>query len=319
MNGKKNLINKLNKNKIDSFEYNSLSRQIIKNKDYLDLKSLKIAFFSNYTIEILEPYLIVALAKEGYFLDASYNNYGMIENNVFDAESNIYKNNYDIFFIDLKFEDIFPDFNNYQFNLTEKKLEEMILSFDNYMTSLLDSIRNNFKSNLLISNFTSNADKIESNLMTSLKVSRYDLIYQANNTLKKILSNYSQAYIHDFYTFSLNYGFKNFLDVKMAYLAAVPIKSEYQSKLAYSFANTILSFLHVPKKCLVCDLDNTLWGGVLGEDGYENIQLGDSFPGNIYKDFQKSILNLRKIGIFIAIASKNNENEVISFMKKKMA
>ena len=74
MNGKKNLINKLDKNKIDNFEYNSLSRHITKNKDYLDLKSLKIAFFSNYTIEILEPYLIVELAKKGYFLNASYNN-----------------------------------------------------------------------------------------------------------------------------------------------------------------------------------------------------------------------------------------------------
>lgn len=315
MNGKKNLINKLDKNKIDNFEYNSLSRHITKNKDYLDLKTLKIAFFSNYTIEILEPYLIVELAKKGYFLNASYNNYGMIENNVFNSESNIYKNNFDIFFIDLKFEDIFPDFNNYQFNLTEKKAEELISSFYNYMTSLLDSIRNNYKSNVIISNFTSNADKIESSLMNSLKVSRYDLIYKANNTLKKILSKYSQTYFYDFYTFSLNHGFKNFLDAKMAYLAAVPIKIEYQSKLAYSFSNTIQSILQVPKKCLVCDLDNTLWGGVLGEDGYENIQLGDSFPGNIYKDFQKSILNLREIGIFIAIASKNNKDEVISFMQ----
>lgn len=315
MSGKKNLINKLDENNIDNSEYNSLSRQIIKNKNYLNLKSLKIAFFSNYTIEILEPYLMVELAKKGYFLNASYNSYGMIENNVFNAESNIYQNKFDIFFIDLKFEDIFPDFNNYQFNLTEKKAEDLVLSFSNYMISLLDSIRNNFKSNVLISNFTSSADKIESSLMNSLKISRYDLIYRINNTLKKIVSDYPQNFIHDFYTFSLNYGFKNFLDVKMSYLADVPIKMEYQSKLSYSFSNTIFSVLQVPKKCLVCDLDNTLWGGILGEDGYESIQLGDSFPGNIYKDFQKTILNLREIGIFIAIASKNNKDEVINFMK----
>ena len=151
--------------------------------------------------------------------------------------------------------------------------------------------------------------------MNNLKISRYDLIYRINNILKKIISNYPQIYIHDFYTFSLNNGFQNFLDTKMSYLAAIPIKLEYQSKLSCSFSNTMISILAVPKKCLVCDLDNTLWGGILGEDGCKNIQLGDSFPGNIYKDFQKYILSLRKIGIFIAISSKNNEDEVLKFMK----
>ena len=100
MSGKNNLINKINKSIIDNNEYNTLSREIKKNKNYLDLKTLKIAFFSNYTIEILEPYLTVELAKKGYLLNACYNSYGMIENNCLTAESNIYKNNFDIFFID---------------------------------------------------------------------------------------------------------------------------------------------------------------------------------------------------------------------------
>ena len=121
MHGNKDQILNLNKIKIDNSEYNSLSRQIIKNKDILYLKDLKIAFFSNYTLEILEPYLIVEFAKQGYLLSANYNTYGMIESKLFDAESDVYKNSFDLFFIDLKFEDIFSDFNNYQINLNEKK------------------------------------------------------------------------------------------------------------------------------------------------------------------------------------------------------
>jgi FkbH-like protein len=64
------------------------------------------------------------------------------------------------------------------------------------------------------------------------------------------------------------------------------------------------------KKCLVLDLDNTLWGGVLGEDGIEGIKLGNSYPGNVFKAFQNMLLEASKFGVLLTIVSKNNEDEV---------
>ena len=64
------------------------------------------------------------------------------------------------------------------------------------------------------------------------------------------------------------------------------------------------------KKCLVLDCDNTLWGGVVGEDGVDGIHLSDDMPGRAYVEFQKQILELRKSGIFIALSSKNNPEAV---------
>lgn len=64
-----------------------------------------------------------------------------------------------------------------------------------------------------------------------------------------------------------------------------------------------------PKKVLVLDLDNTLWGGVIGDDGLENIELGDTSPkGEAFKSFQKAIKKLKERGILLAICSKNNED-----------
>ena len=60
----------------------------------------------------------------------------MIENNVFNSESNIYKNNFDIF-IDLKFEDVFPDFNSYKFTLTEKKSKRIIIIIQKLYNQLI--------------------------------------------------------------------------------------------------------------------------------------------------------------------------------------
>ncbi len=61
------------------------------------------------------------------------------------------------------------------------------------------------------------------------------------------------------------------------------------------------------RKCLVVDLDNTLWGGVVGEDGVAKVQIGGSFPGNVYAALQRQILSLIERGVILAINSKNDE------------
>ncbi len=61
------------------------------------------------------------------------------------------------------------------------------------------------------------------------------------------------------------------------------------------------------KKCIVLDADNTLWGGIIGEDGMEGIALGEDFPGSAYRAFQKHLLHLKNKGVLLAVASRNNE------------
>ena len=66
----------------------------------------------------------------------------------------------------------------------------------------------------------------------------------------------------------------------------------------------------VRKKCLVLDLDNTLWGGVLGEDGIDGIRLGGDYPGKAYTYWQQALLQLAGSGVILAVCSKNNESDV---------
>lgn len=65
------------------------------------------------------------------------------------------------------------------------------------------------------------------------------------------------------------------------------------------------------KKCLVLDLDNTLWGGVLGEDGTDGILLGGDYPGKAYSYWQRALLELSRNGVILALCSKNNEADVV--------
>jgi FkbH-like protein len=69
------------------------------------------------------------------------------------------------------------------------------------------------------------------------------------------------------------------------------------------------------KKCLVLDLDNTLWGGILGEDGMENLKLSLTPPGNSFVAFQRAILDLYERGIILAVNSRNNLDEAMEAIK----
>ena len=64
------------------------------------------------------------------------------------------------------------------------------------------------------------------------------------------------------------------------------------------------------KKCLVLDLDNTLWGGVLGEDGVDGIKLGGDYPGKAFSYWQQALLQLANNGVILTVCSKNNEADV---------
>ena len=86
-----------------------------------------------------------------------------------------------------------------------------------------------------------------------------------------------------------------------------PCSSALLVELAREAAQLILSFKRAPKKVLVLDLDNTLWGGVVADDGVEGIELGDTSPrGEAFKAFQKYIVSLKQRGVLLAVCSKND-------------
>ncbi len=91
------------------------------------------------------------------------------------------------------------------------------------------------------------------------------------------------------------------------------------SSLARKIARSIGPMFVPPKKVLVTDLDNTLWGGVLGEIGPEKLATGRNDYTGRYRQYQKLLKNLRSRGIILAIASKNNESDVIAAFSHRAA
>jgi FkbH-like protein len=140
------------------------------------------------------------------------------------------------------------------------------------------------------------------------------LEYKYENLWLERLEKYIKEHVNT-YRFPLKniiteHGRNAVYSQKMWYLASNRF-SVTGEKLLVNRVQEFIRPLHiVPKKCLVLDLDNTLWGGVIGEDGVDGIQLEDHGEGARFSDFQKLIKEIGARGILLAIISKNNSTDV---------
>jgi FkbH-like protein len=105
-------------------------------------------------------------------------------------------------------------------------------------------------------------------------------------------------------------GIERSLDHRKWYLYRQPYSELFWNELGRHLAAILVRQRVAPKKCIIVDCDNTLWGGVIGEDGLSGIALGDDYPGSVFRDFQHQLLTLRSQGVMVALCSKNNEADV---------
>jgi FkbH-like protein len=104
-------------------------------------------------------------------------------------------------------------------------------------------------------------------------------------------------------------GASAWFDDRYWYLTKQAVGPEALPALAKHTAAVLAASLGMSRKCLVLDLDGTLWGGVIGEDGLGGIRLGAGPAGEAFVDFQSYLLDLKRKGVLLAVASKNNEAE----------
>jgi FkbH-like protein len=101
---------------------------------------------------------------------------------------------------------------------------------------------------------------------------------------------------------------------KYWHLGRVPFSTEFGDALARRVLGLLLALAGRTTRVMVLDLDNTLWGGVLGEDGREGLKLGGAYPGSAFQEFQRTLRSLARRGIALAVASKNDPDQALEMM-----
>jgi FkbH-like protein len=144
-------------------------------------------------------------------------------------------------------------------------------------------------------------------------------IENVNARLVEVCRDVPGVYALDYDGLVARHGRLAWFDASKWHTARLPIAVDCLPHLIDEWMRFILPFCGRQAKCLVCDLDDTLWGGVIGEDGMQGIKLGDDYPGVAYQELQRAMVDLTRRGVLLAVCSKNNEADALEAIDKHPA
>src|SRR5271157_3454091 len=142
------------------------------------------------------------------------------------------------------------------------------------------------------------------------------LIREINRELKRIAGEFHGVYVLDYDALVARHGSEHWHDERKWLTARLPIAANYLLPRARECVRFIVPLSGRIAKVLVSDLDNTLWSGVIGEDGMAGIKVGPEYPGAAYQAVQRAQLDLSRKGILLALCSKNNLDDAIEALEK---
>lgn len=166
-------------------------------------------------------------------------------------------------------------------------------------------INNNIKTNILQFTFIENDDRVFGNFALKTAESFLFQVKKLNYLLSCGCQTAKNVFLIDLNSIQLENG--KLRDDKLYYAAKMPIMLDMLPKVAKNVVDVVNVLRGKIKKCVICDLDNTLWGGVIGDDGLNGIQIGELGRGKAFEDFQRWLKLLKERGIILCVCSKNNE------------
>lgn len=273
-------------------------------QDMTDLKEYKIAILGDCSTQHLATALKGYGYQEGYNLNIFDSDYNQIDAQIMDDESELYKHAPDTVLIYMSSEKLYQKFCETSLDERENFADLSIERIANYWQNL----NGKMKTNILQFNFIEVDDKTFGNYGGKTPNSFIYQLRKLNFKLMELSSQTKNAFLIDLSTIQNTYGREFVHDDKLYYIAKMPLSTNILPEVAKQILDVIKALNGKFKKCVILDLDNTLWGGVIGDDGLKSIQIGELGLGHVFSEFQMWLKELKNRGIILAVCSKNNED-----------
>jgi len=282
-----------------------IKKQLLEESDnFIDKK---IAILGGYTTSAIKQILELFLLNNGIkadFYESEYNKF--YEDAIFDNEE--LKNfNPDIIYVCTSIRNIiaFPkldeDPNTY--------LDNEINKYHN----IWNSLKQRYNCPIIQNNFELPNYRLMGNKEVSDIHGKVYFVNRLNMLFNEYAQNNDNFYICDINYLSADYGLKKWSDPFYFHMYKYAVNVNAIPYLSFNVANIIKSIFGKNKKGFVLDLDNTLWGGVIGDDGQDGIKIGPEEPeGQIYSEFQDYLKQHKQLGVLLNIDSKNEYENAIS-------
>jgi len=278
---------------------------INKNNELPDnlLTTVKVYVLRNFTAESLEPYLEYRFMEFGLRPQIIFGNYDAIEQEILDDSSSLYSHEPDLIVVGIYIETYLS--GRWRKNWNSSDIFEEL-------KAIYIELARKTKATILVNTFIS---PFYSNFGIGSEgefPSRFHETEQLNQLTRNFVrDNSSRFVLIDWARIIRIIGEGDSLDYRFWYMSKSPFKKKFLDAYASEITTATRALTGRSKKCLVLDCDNTLWGGIVGEDGLGGISLDPySYPGNVYFDFQQTVIDIYDRGIIIALCSKNNERDV---------
>lgn len=174
--------------------------------------------------------------------------------------------------------------------------------------SYWDLVNTHVQANIIQFTFAETDDRVFGNYASKTQSSFLYQVKKLNFLLMNGAQEVKNVFLMDLNYIEMQHGRTEVYDDKLYYIAKMPLSTAILPEVAKQVTDIVKAIFGHIKKCVITDLDNTLWGGVIGDDGLEGIQIGELGLGHAFEEFQMWLKELKMRGIILAVCSKNNED-----------
>ncbi len=270
-------------------------------------RSARVAIVNSYTTSQFVSMLPLAGLRAGVDLHVHEGNYDQYQQELLDPSSTVYA--FDPDFVVLAVHEgalRLPSFASDPETEVERELGRW--------ASLWDAVREHSRARVVQHTFAARPETPFGHLSARLPGTRDAMVRTLNARLGNAAGN--DVLTVDCERLAGDFGKRRWFDDRYWHLSKQAVALDALPVLALHTAAVIAGDLGLAKKCLVLDLDNTLWGGIVGEDGIAGLHLDDGPEGEAYVSFQETVLELKRRGVVLAVCSKNNEVDALSVFEQ---
>lgn len=273
-------------------------------KDFSGLPLRRLALLGDSATQFL------AKALKGYGYEERINfeifeaDFDQLDQQILDSKSELYHSNPEYVVLYLSAEKLLDRFAATGLEARARFNEQVVSEIQNWWVT----IARHSRAKIIQLNFIEINDAIFGHFAAKVPSSFPFQIKKINFELMKLAQEQKHVFLADVAGLSNQAGYANTHDPRLYATAKVAFALDFLPQVAKAIVDVIKAINGSVMKCLILDLDNTVWGGVIGDDGMENIQIGELGMGHAFDQLQRWAKELKQRGIILAVCSKNNED-----------
>lgn len=269
------------------------------------------------TLEPVATLLRAAALLHGVDLEVEFGGFSTHAPEFLDPGSRLYTSEPGTVVLALQTRDLVPELWSRYAELDSGEVRRQVERCLADLAGLIGAFRANSQANLVVQNLEQPARPAEGVLDAQAASSQRAAVDEINGGLLAMAGEHRGVFVLDYDGLVARHGRAGWHDERKWLMARMPVAAQHLPVLADEYLRYLLPLAGRTAKAVVLDLDGTLWGGILGEDGIGGIRLDGEYPGAGHLALQRAALALRARGVMLAVASKNDEDHALRALEER--